>query len=350
MGSTIIQGSRRDFNVVLRRDRIVHSNRPMAFSDTTIPGVGAPHSGGSVHEVRHVDWPSIEAEASDTTVAAGLARAVVVGPATGAVHTELAMGAFLPGGWLQRHIHSFEEALYVLAGELIFELDGTAYRLTAGDYVLIPIGRWHALANGADEPVRWLSVNTPQRLGPDAGRKDTFFRAQPLDADALVASASRPPFGQPTLRWMGHYTGTPPQAEALAVADPAMGRQPAGMDTALLAYSGISVKMLVDRNAGAELLTMFTVDYEPNGAAQVHDHPFEETYFFLDGEIQGVIDGREYTLRAGDVVFAGVGTTHGFFNTGADRVRWIETQAPQPPARHAYRWVDQWARLDPDSD
>jgi mannose-6-phosphate isomerase-like protein (cupin superfamily) len=118
------------------------------------------------------------------------------------------------------------------------------------------------------------------------------------------------------------------------------------MDTALLAYSGISVKMLVDRTFGADLLTMFTVDYEPNGAAQVHDHPFEEAYFFLDGEIEAVLEDRPYTLRAGDVVFAGVGATHGFFNTGSGRVRWIETQAPQPPARHAYRWVETWKRLE----
>jgi hypothetical protein len=31
---------------------------------------------------------------------------------------------------------------------------------------------------------------------------------------------------------------------------------------------------------------------------------------------------------------------------GTERVRWIETQAPQPPARHAYRWIDQWKRLE----
>ena len=57
------------------------------------------------------------------------------------------------------------------------------------------------------------------------------------------------------------------------------------MDTALLAYSGISVKMLVDRVFGADLLTMFTVDYEIGGSAQQHDHPIEETYVFLAGEV-----------------------------------------------------------------
>ncbi len=88
-----------------------------------------------------------------------------------------------------------------------------------------------------------------------------------------MRAAARPAFGNPTLRWVGHYDGTPPQAEALRLDDPARGRRPAGMDTALIVYSGISVKMLVDRNFGADLLTMFTVDYEPGGSAQAARSP-----------------------------------------------------------------------------
>ena len=280
----------------------------------------------------------------------GLSREVLIGAGQGAVHTELAVGALVPGGWLQRHFHSFEEALYVLAGGLLLEIDGHHHRLVSGDYALLPVGTWHALGNGAEAEVRWLSVNTPLRLPPDAGRRDTFFAPEPFDLSAFAARAERPPFGDPRLRYVGHYDGTPPQAEALALSDPARGRRPAGMDTALTVYSGISVKMLVDRVLGAELLTMFTVDYEPGGAAQVHDHPFEEAYFFLDGEMEAELDGQAHTIRAGDVVFAGVGATHGFFNTGSGRVRWIETQAPQPPGRHSYRWIDHWRRFERDAD
>jgi quercetin dioxygenase-like cupin family protein len=303
-----------------------------------------------VAHVASVDWSFAETPLASSERSSGLARLVIVGPEQGAVHTELAIGAFAPGGWLQRHVHSFEEALYVLAGELLLEHDGRVHRLVQGDYALMPIGLWHALANGGSDQVRWLSVNTPLRLGPDAGRKDTFFARASFDLAAFAARAQRPPFGSPTLRWVGHYDGTPPQAEALRVDDPARGRKPAGMDTALLAYSGISVKMLVDRPFGADLLTMFTVDYEPGGAAQAHDHPFEETYFFLSGEIEAELDGQPYTLRAGDVVFAGVGSVHGFYNTGSERVRWIETQAPQPPGRHAYRWSASWTKFEEDND
>ena len=295
--------------------------------------------------VGRVDWSFTESLGGTTSISSGLGRRLLVGPEQGAVHTELAVGALGPGGWLAPHVHSFEEALYVLEGELILELDRRVHRLVRGDYAAMPVGLRHTLANAAGVPVRWLSVNTPQRLGPDAGRKDTFFEPPP-DVAALDASATRPPFGDPTLRLVGHYDGTPPQLDALAVRDAARGRAPAGMDSAILAYSGISVKMLVDRVFGADLLTMFTVDYELGGAAQAHDHPFEETYFFLEGLCEGEIDGATYQFGPGDVVFAGVGSVHGFYNVGTERVRWIETQAPQPPARHAYRWSASWKRYE----
>ena len=297
-----------------------------------------------------VDWSFADSPMAASERSSGLSRAVLVGREQGAVHTELAVGAFASGGWLQHHVHSFEEALYVLGGELLLELDGRVHRLVGGDYALIPVGTWHALANGGAAQVRWLSVNNPIRLDADAARRDTFYARRPFDPESLVARAERPAFGSPSLRWVGHYEGTPPQAEALRLDDPARGRKPAGMDTALLMYSGISVKMLVDRAFGAELLTMFTVDYEPGGAAQAHDHPFEEAYFFLRGEIRGELDGDQVMLRAGDVMFAGVGSVHGFYNVGSERVRWIETQAPQPPVRHAYRWSAAWTKFAEDND
>ena len=295
--------------------------------------------------VGHVDWSFADTPGPATATSSGLSRRVIVGPDQGAVHTELAVGGLAPSGWLAPHVHSFEEALYVLEGELLLELDAEVYRLVRGDYACMPIGFRHSLANARDAPVRWLSMNSPQRLGPNAGRKDTFFES-PADVAELDRVAERPPFGDPTLRLVGHYDGTPPLVDALAVEDPARGRKPAGMDTALLAYSGISVKMLIDRAFGADLVTMFTVDYELGGAAQAHDHPFEEAYFFLEGQCEAEINGRTYQLGPGDVVFAGVGTVHGFYNVGTERVRWIETQAPQPPARHAYRWVASWKRYE----
>ena len=81
----------------------------------------------------------------------------------------------------------------------------------------------------------------------------------------------------------------------------------ASMRTALLVYSGISLKMMVDSDLGAVLHTMFMVQYEPDGVAGPHDHPLEEAYLITDGEVDATFDGEEYRLQAGDIAWAGVG-------------------------------------------
>ena len=53
----------------------------------------------------------------------------------------------------------------------------------------------------------------------------------------------------------------------------------------------------------------------------------------------------ELDLGPGDVAWAGVGCVHGFSNPADRPVRWLETQAPQPPARHSYRFTRDWDYL-----
>jgi mannose-6-phosphate isomerase-like protein (cupin superfamily) len=120
----------------------------------------------------------------------------------------------------------------------------------------------------------------------------------------------------------------------------------ASMRTALLVYSGISVKMMIDSDLGADLSTMFMVQYEMGGFAGAHDHPLEEAYLILEGEVEATFDGASYHLSPGDVAWAGVGCVHEFRNVGAGKVRWLETQAPQPPPRHSYRFARDWLYLD----
>lgn len=296
-----------------------------------------------MHFVRPVDWEAVAVPPAVEGHAEGYRRGVLVDRELGATHTQLEIHRLAPGGWIEGHVHAFETAVYVLAGAPVLGLDGRRYQLREADYALVPLGYRHSWSNPGLEEVRWLSVSSPVRIPAAEGRRDTFYLPGPDDARH---GPGERPAGAPLGRFIGHYPGTPPQAQALDLVEPPERRTPAGMDTALLVYSGISVKMLVDRVSGADLVTMFTVDYEPGGAALVHDHPFEEAYFFLAGEIEAVLEGRTYTVRAGDVVFTSVGAAHGFFNRGTGRVRWIETQAPQPPVRHSYRWLDHWRQLE----
>ena len=90
---------------------------------------------------------------------------------------------------------------------------------------------------------------------------------------------------------------------------------------------------------------MFMVEYEPGGVAQPHDHPFEETYYVLEGEVDATADDEQFTLAPGDLFWTGVGCVHAFYNRSGGRVRFLETQSPLPPANYSYRFNRDWDYL-----
>jgi len=264
----------------------------------------------------------------------GLEQWSVVDASTPAVHTGFGLGRLLPGGRVPSHVHSYEESVYVVSGHLVIQTPGEAARLGPGGYGLIPIGVPHSLRNEGEEETRFVRVSVPvprphhdfdTQLVPDFGETEA------VDADVR----------DPRTRRYGHiseahmHPGRQSQ-ELLEVS--------ASMRTALLVYSGITLKMMVDSDLGAVLSSMFMVQYEPHGAAGLHDHPLEETYLILDGTVEATFDGEVYQLEPGDVAWAGVGCQHSFRN-GDGVVRWLETQAPPLPSRHGYRFARDWDYL-----
>ncbi|MDX6539286.1 MAG: hypothetical protein QOI71_896 [Gaiellales bacterium] len=271
--------------------------------------------------------------------AAGYARDDLIGRHAGAVHTGFALCELAAGGRVDRHLHTREESFYVLDGTPTLVLDGRAHRLEPGECGLITVGVEHAWLGGG-ATARWLETTAPApRLTRPA---DTFFtgrapsraEGEPLDVrDPRLRTFFRLDPGAMELD--NRKLGTPVDAPTVS----------ASMATALLAYSGITISMLVDQRLGAVLHTMFMVQYEPGGVAQPHDHPLEETYYLLDGEVEAMADGEPLTLRAGDVFWTGVGCIHSFANRSDSRVRWLETQSPQPPSNHSYRFDRDWEHL-----
>lgn len=268
----------------------------------------------------------------------GFTRWTVVDETTPAVHTGFNICRLEPGGWVRAHVHSFEESIHVLEGELELTTSEGAFQLRPGDYGLVPNGVPHTWRNRAATPARWAEMNAPQ---PRARMNyDTLFLGEqdlPSGDTAKLVDVR-----DPRTRLFGHIEPsnmevTRQTQDQLAVS--------ASMRTALLVYSGITVKMMIDTDLGAQLSTMFMVQYQPNGVAGSHDHPIEETYLILEGEVDATFDGEHNRLNAGDVAFAGVGCVHGFSNPANRPVRWLETQAPQPPARHSYRFARDWDYL-----
>jgi quercetin dioxygenase-like cupin family protein len=236
-------------------------------------------------------------------------------------------------------VHSFEESFYVVEGNPVLVVDRRAYTLAPGACGVVPVGVEHAWVGG-EAGGRWLDMLAPQPRG-DGMLPDTFFLGsergyEPAELDI------RDPRSRNFFRLQDADMDLGVLQRGAGVGEPTVS---ASMATALLAYSGIAVKMLVDQRLDAQLSWMFMVEYQPTGVAQPHDHPFEESYVILEGEVDVVADDQRYTLREGDVFWTGVGCVHAFYNDTGKTVKWLETLAPQPPARHSYRFERDWEYL-----
>ena len=86
------------------------------------------------------------------------------------------------------HVHDFDEAFYVIEGELTFQLGGAILRARAGELAFAPRGVHHTLGNRSDAPARYLLVCTPAgferhwaRIGAEAaGIEPPQWALQPI--------------------------------------------------------------------------------------------------------------------------------------------------------------------------
>jgi hypothetical protein len=102
--------------------------------------------------------------------------------------------------------HTFEEAWYILDGEVDFTLDGGNVRGRAGTFVLIPRGMPHTFAVAGTRAARWVGIFSPARFSrmleelgavfpqdgpPDPERLLAVFRAWDTEMVEEGASAGR---------------------------------------------------------------------------------------------------------------------------------------------------------------
>jgi quercetin dioxygenase-like cupin family protein len=267
--------------------------------------------------------------------ASGLRTCRLVDGSHGSTHMAMTLVS-LSSGQVDTHVHSFETGFYVLEGEPVLYLDGHAVRLQPGACGAIPVGVPHAFR--ADDEGLWLEMAAPR---PRPDRSDTFFLAPTPDVAAEPLDVRDPRNRNLFLLGDGEMDLDVLRRGA-AVGAPTVS---ASMATAVLAYSGIAVKMLVDQRLDAQLHTIFMVDYQPGACAHPHDHPFEESYYMLEGEVDVVADDDRHTLRPGDFFWTATGCVHAFYEVNGQYVRWLETSAPGPPPRHSYRFERDWDYL-----
>ena len=244
----------------------------------------------------------------------GYSRASLVDHTVGSDQIGVSINQLKPGSVLEGHFHTYEESFYILEGCAVLGINQHACRLGPGDFGVIEVGLPHAWRNAGEGAVLWLGMTARP---PEAREKEcaTFFAKNSRMAVAKRPCDSSRLKGPP----LGHfYPGQiTPSAETRQV----------GVDS-----PDVFLKTLIDQKLGAHYHRTLFVEYQPGASSGRHNHPFEEAYFILSGEVFATLDGERYLAKAGDVIWIGAGCIHAFANVGSEPVRWLETSSPQPPA------------------
>jgi quercetin dioxygenase-like cupin family protein len=271
---------------------------------------------------------------------AGFASQVLVDGSHGAKHMRALWNHMTAGGSIDAHVHSYEESFFVLAGEPVLVVDGRPTQLRRGSTGVIPIGREHSWRT-VDNAV-WFETASPLPRDEHVST-DTYFVGDRHEVSPIVPIDVRDPRNKNLFQWEPEQNDTEKLKQGAEVNANAAS---SSMSTAVYAYTGIAVKILVNERLDAETHTLLLVEFNQTAVLQPHDHPFEELYFVQDGETTITVDDTTYDLSPGDVVWTSVGTIHSFDNVSRNKVRFLEPQAPQPPRQYAYRFAREWEYLE----
>jgi len=272
-----------------------------------------------MHAVSKIDSAAAQTPQLYQPHSTGFRRATYVDRGMGSVHMGAGICFLDAGGSIEPHLHSFEESFYILEGSVTVQIGEKTHTLVPGNFGLISTGVPHSWKNLGAGTARWLEMQAPQPRTAEYGR-DTFFSAESAVSDA----------GAP----IGHF-------DESQLPRPGGASQMEGFNPT----TGVAIKMFVDRSFGATHQSLFLIQYSPGAKIDPHDHTFEESYFIVGGRVHAIADGKSYDLGPGDVIWTGVGCIHSFANQGAEPVRWIETQAPLPPAKEVFRFERDWTKF-----
>jgi quercetin dioxygenase-like cupin family protein len=194
------------------------------------------------------------------------------------------------------HRHDFDEAFYVLAGELTFQLGDELWTATPGQFAFARGGVDHTLANRSDRPGRYVLVITP-------GGFERYF-------DRVAAENA----------------GTEPPPSALAATPdvirvgPHIGERDDLGPARSLAQASAGVNVLLRGGDSAGRIAVMD-NIIPAGAKgpPLHHHAFDEAFYVLDGELTFKVGDEVVPREAGRLAFARRGVHHTFANlSGAD--------------------------------
>ena len=234
----------------------------------------------------------------------------------------------VPAGWEgpPLHHHDFDEAFYVLEGELTFQVGESLITARRGEFAFAPRGVPHTLAERSGAAARYALVCTP------AGFERYFDRIAAERGGVEPSAESLLPVPETTV--VG-----PRIAERSAVQEPAAPGERARINVLLRGSDSGGHVAVMDNAIGA-------------GAQgpPLHHHDFDEAFYILDGELTFQLGDELHTQRRGELAFAPRGVHHTFTNRSGADARMLLVCTPAGFERYFDRMAAKAAGVEPRPD
>jgi quercetin dioxygenase-like cupin family protein len=102
---------------------------------------------------------------------------------------------------------------------------------------------------------------------------------------------------------------------------------------------GANVKFICGADKTDSTWSLMEVALPENAGPPPHDHPWDEAYYVVEGDVRFLIEGKEQIVTAGGFVYAPAGTLHGFQGASKTPARVLIFDAPAH-AEAFFREVD----------
>ena len=258
--------------------RSLHGALATAGCDRTIVPAFTPESDTSPRTVAERPPEIYRPDRSEviTVVGQGLqaeiGRGVVfeclAGKPQGARNLTTGLVTFAPGAQLECHLHTYTEAVTLLSGSAVVEVEGRRYTLSVLDNMVIPRGLAHAAFNtsSAHEAVLHIAMPTDS---PSRTLVDKFFsrRAMPEDSPGKAGA---------------EFVTRHRTAKRFA----------AGQGASFIDYFNRDLVPGIEMSGGYGL-------FQPGGRLLAHFHDFDESICIIQGQATCHVEGRKYALSNG---------------------------------------------------
>jgi len=242
-------------------------------------------------EALRPDRPEAVTELGDglkMTIQPGVVFECLVGAHNDARNLTTGIVRFDPAVRLAYHTHPCTEAITLLSGAAVVDVEGRRYRLAPLDNVVIPAGVRHGVENTSDEHVALFHIAFP--------------------TDVPSREIVEAPAGQRAMPDDSTGPGTPggEHVTRFAFAE----RVEAGPGAVVIDYFNHDITPGVEMSGG------FGV-FQPGARVPAHVPGFDESVCATDGEAVCVVEGRRYLLSNYATVLQPRGRVHYFANESA---------------------------------